>query len=94
MTLRDAVYERLFSLGKPFAVVGNCHGAFDSRKRHALFAKNGVELLVPNRRVAYIRDYKNQGIKTCPPFQSWYFCHKVLPRAIVFVDMEEAGNDG
>lgn len=43
---REAIYEKLYSMNVPFALVTNMNGLFDSKKRHQLFMDNGVELLV------------------------------------------------
>ena len=87
-SMRDKILTRLFSLGKPFAVVGNSVGAFDGKMRHRLFKEHGVELLVPSARTRFFSDYGRPEESQCrPPFQSWFFCHKVLPEKIVFCNM-------
>ena len=47
--------ERLFELRKPFAILLNSSGLFESRKRFSLFAENGIELLILRGRVKFTR---------------------------------------
>lgn len=81
---RDKVLERLFELRKPFAMLLNSSGLFDSRKRFSLFAENGIELLILRGRVKFTR--RSDGKANSPMFQSWYLCHGMLPKQIVFAD--------
>ena len=60
------VLDRLFDIGKPFA----------------MFKNNKFELLIPNKRVAYIE--KDSGLKNSPPYLSIYVCSKLLDKQIVF----------
>ncbi len=78
---REAVFERLFALGKPFAMLVNMAGIFDSKKRYSMFSTNPFEFMVFNGRVDYERpNYK----KTSPPYMSIYVCSRLLPNQIVF----------
>ena len=43
---------------------------------------NKFELLIPNKRVAYIE--KDSGLKNSPPYLSIYVCSKLLDKQIVF----------
>lgn len=79
---RNAIFERCYALGKPFALLSNYAGLFDSRKRFDLFRDNGVELFIIRGRTAYIR--RQDGFSASPMFQSIYVCHDVLPKQIVF----------
>ena len=47
-----------------------------------MFKNNEFELLIPNKRVAYIE--KDSGLKNSPPYLSIYVCSKVLDKQIVF----------
>ena len=81
---RDAVFEKLYSLDIPFAIVMNFNGLFDSRKRAALFRKHGVQLLVPEGRMK--SEHNARGYLTSPSFQSVYVCNGLLERQIIFTD--------
>jgi len=78
---REAVFERLFTLGKPFAMLVNMAGIFDSKKRFSMFAENPFEFLVFDRRVDYQRQ---DNKKTSPPYLSIYICSRLLPQQMVF----------
>ena len=81
---RDAIFEKLYQWGMPFALVLNFNGLFDSKKRSKLFREYGVEMLVPYGRMRFIQ--KDDGIKNSPNFQSVYVCNKLLKDQIVFSD--------
>ena len=77
---RDDVLRRLFEIGKPFAMLLSSLGIGEG-KRWEMFSKNGVQFLIPNRRVNYHNgEIQNKSVA----FQSWYVCHKFLPRDIIF----------
>lgn len=80
-SLRNEVLERLYALGKPFAILMNQTGIFDSRIRYDVFKKNGVELLVFRGRTCFTNAIT--GKSGTPAFQSLYVCHGVLPVSIV-----------
>ena len=81
---RDAIFQRLFELDVPFALVINFNGLFDSRRRADLFRKFGVELLVPRGRMKFFHQVRGQ--LNSPNFQSVYVCHRLLGSQIVFDD--------
>lgn len=81
---RDAIFEKLFSMNIPFALVMNFNGLFDSKKRARLFRDNGVELLIPFGRMKFFS--KDKGIMNSPNFQSIYVCNKLLDKQITFTD--------
>jgi hypothetical protein len=81
---RQAVLERLYKLGKPFAMLLNMNGIFDAKSRFELFKVGGVQMFVPNGRIKYFQDEGN--IKSSPNFQSIYVCRNLLPKDIVFAD--------
>jgi hypothetical protein len=86
-SLKDAVFERLFQSGVPFAMLlgstaGLCEGV-----RFDLFALYGVELLWLKPRVAFI-DQSGKAAKS-PPFQSCYVCRRVLPESVMFARMQK-----
>jgi hypothetical protein len=84
--LRDDIYKRLFEIGKPFAMLMNFSGIFDSKKRYGLFSKNGVQLLIPQGRTAFFTDYDNPVAIGTPAFQTVYVCWHLLAQDIIFAD--------
>ena len=81
------VLERLFKVGKPFAMLVGIVGLFESQKRFDMFKNNDFEILYMSRRVAYFKDYKDDKPSLNPPFSSVYVCHKILPKQIVFEEI-------
>ena len=80
-SIKDAVYQRLFRLNKPFAMLIGLNGLFDNSLRFSLFKERGIQLLVPNGRTKFI---DTQGARNSPPFQSVYVCHGLLPKQICY----------
>ena len=83
------VIERLFSLGKPFAMLVGCVGLFESQTRFDMFKSNSFEIMYLNRRVSFFKDYKDIKPELNPPFSSVYLCHNILPKQIVFEKIEK-----
>ena len=81
---RDAIFQRLYEMNVPFALVMNFNGLFDSKMRARLFRDNGVELLIPFGRMKF--EHQERGVSNKPNFQSVYVCHNLLCRQIVFDD--------
>lgn len=79
----------LFQLGKPFAMLIGVVGIFESQTRFNLFKNNEFEVLYFNSRIAYMEDYTSGICKAQPPFSSAYFCHKVLPKSMIFVEINK-----
>jgi len=86
-SLREKILMRLFELRKPFAMLINISGLFDSKVRFNLFKENQFEMLVFNRRIDYIKQDKNN--KSSPPFSSIYLCSQILPSKFVFEELEK-----
>lgn len=78
---KDAVLERLFKIGKPWAMLMNINGIFDSQKRFGLFREHGVQLFVVRGRIRFFGD---ENGKQAPPFQTIYVCWNLLPQTIMF----------
>lgn len=79
---KDAVFERLFALGKPWAMLVPANGLFDSKARFSMFSRHGIQMLVPDGRTKFIAP---DGGKTfAPPFQAVYACWNFLPETICF----------
>lgn len=80
---KTEVLDKLFKLGKPFAMLISVAGIFESQKRFDLFRTNRFEVMYFNRRVSFIKDSAG-NIGANPPFSSGYICHDILPQQIVF----------
>ena len=86
-SLRESILERLFKLEKPFAMLINISGLFDSRVRFNLFRNNPFEIMVFNKRVDYIKTEENNS---SPPFSSIYLCSRLLPQQFVFEEISKS----
>ena len=74
------VFERCLDFGKPFALLMSNLWLSDSSPSR-LFREKELQLLLFNRRIHY--DEKNRI-----PFGSSYFCHNLLPKQILFEELE------
>jgi hypothetical protein len=83
-SIKAEVFERLFSLNIPFAMLVGVVGLFESQKRFNMFKNNKIEVMYLNKRVSYFKDYSEQKPSLNPPFSSVYLCSNVLPSQIVF----------
>lgn len=83
-SLRNEVLERLYALGKPFAMLVNYSGLFDNRIRFKLFQENGVQLFVLYGRTKFYKRGTLPDSGLSPLFQSIYVCNKILPQDILF----------
>ncbi len=90
-SLREPILERLFKLGKPFAMLINISGLFDSKKRYGLFKNNPFEIMVFNKRIDYIKTEVNNS---SPPFSSIYICSSLLPSQFVFEELLKESKKG
>lgn len=88
-SLKTEVFEHLFKLGKPFAMLVGVVGLFESKKRFEMFRDNDFEIMYLNKRVAYFKSYEEQKPSLNPPFSSVYLCHNMLPKTIVFEEIEK-----
>ena len=50
---RQSVFEKLYELGKPFAMIINMNGLFDAKSRWQLFSEHKFELLIPKGRIKF-----------------------------------------
>ena len=85
-SLKNQVLARLYAIGKPFAMLINFQGIFDSQERFRLFRENRVEMLWLSPRVNYISaDGKLfRGV----PFQSGYLCSGICESPLEFEYLE------
>lgn len=86
-SMKADVLDRLFALGKPFAMLIGVVGLFESQRRFEMFRDNPFEIMYLNRRVAYFKDYADEKPSLNPPFSSVYLCSKMLPERIVFEEI-------
>ena len=83
-SLKNEVFEKLFLIGKPFAMLVGVVGLFESQRRFKMFVENDFEIMYMNKRVAYFKDYSEQKPSLNPPFSSVYLTSGVLPEKIIF----------
>lgn len=86
---KGEVLERLFKLGKPFAMLVGVVGLFESQKRFNMFKDNTFEIMYFNKRVSYFKSYEDLKPALNPPFSSVYVCSKMLPEQIVFEEINK-----
>ncbi len=86
-SLKNEVLEKLFALGKPFAMLLVLTGLFDSRRRYSMFSNNRFEILLFNARVDYLKC--QFGGRSASPYPSGYICHDILPSQIVFATLDK-----
>jgi len=80
-SLKDKFLERAYELNKPFCFLLPLT-ALEGVSRGELFRKHGVELLVLDRRVDFMKG------KSCWFNTSW-FCWRVLPEKLLFAKLEK-----
>lgn len=81
-SLKNEVLKRLYEIGRPFAMLINFQGIFDSRERFQMFKEHKVEMLWLSPRVNYMTEGRDslQGV----PFQSGYLCSGVCEKQLEF----------
>lgn len=80
--LKGKVIKRLYEIGKPFAMLINFQGIFDSKERFKMSRENRVEMLWLSPRISYIRG--NGKSENRAPFQSGYLCSGICERQLEF----------
>jgi len=88
-SLKGEVLSSLFERGIPFAMLVGVVGIFESQKRFHMFKDNIFEIMYLNKRVAYFKDFSEQKPSAHPPFSSVYVCHKMLPKQIIFEEIDK-----
>ena len=83
-SLKTEVLEKLFEIGKPFAMLLGVVGIFESQRRFNMFKDNDFEIMYMNLRVDYFKSYDELKPSKNPPFSSVYVCRDMLPDRIVF----------
>jgi hypothetical protein len=88
-SLKAEVFERLFQLNIPFAMLVGVVGIFESKNRFTMFKNNDFEIMYFNKRVSYFKSYSDPKPSLNPPFSSVYICKGLLPKQIVFELIEK-----
>lgn len=83
-SLKGQVFERLFQIGIPFAMLVGVVGLFESKARFEMFAANEFEIMWLSKRIAYFKSYEEQKPSLNPPFSSVWITKGVLPSKNVF----------
>jgi hypothetical protein len=83
-SLKAEVFERLFELKIPFAMLVGVVGLFESKRRFEMFRDNKFEIMYFDNRISYFKSYSDQKPSLNPPFSSVYICQGVLPNVVVF----------
>ena len=84
---KTEVFARLFKIGKPFAMLVGVVGLFENKKRFDLFKGNDFEILYFDKRVRFFDKQIDLSNMRQPPFSSVYLCSKILPKQIVFKEL-------
>lgn len=88
-SLKGEVFERLFQLNIPFAMLVGVVGLFESQKRFKMFREHDFEIMYLNRRVSYFKNYADQKPSLNPPFSSVYVCKGMSPKQIIFEEIQK-----
>ncbi|MDH4127267.1 MAG: hypothetical protein OEV44_00825 [Spirochaetota bacterium] len=80
---RNEILIKLYELEKPFAMLMNTNGLFDSSIRWNLFKSNNFCLIYLKGRVNYMKEYGLEE-KSSPPFQSAYITNGLSNNQIEF----------
>ena len=77
--------ERAISFGKPFALFLPLHALNDNGIPKLFFNNNiEIQLLIPNQRTEF-HNQPNNGIS----FKTIYYCNNLLPKQIIFTQMNK-----
>lgn len=88
-SLKADILDSLFNSKIPFAMLLGVVGIFESQRRFDLFKNNPFEIMYMNKRVSYFMDYNEQKPSKNPPFSSVYITSKILPKQIVFEEIDK-----
>lgn len=88
-SLKKEVFKKLFEIDIPFAMLVGVVGLFESQARFEMFRDNDFEMMYMNKRISYFKSYTDQKPSLNPPFSSVYLCHKMLPKQIIFEEINK-----
>jgi len=83
-SIKAEVFQKLFELERPFAMLVGVVGLFESKKRFEMFRDNKIEVMYFDKRISYFKSYDDQKPSLNPPFSSVFLCSNVLENVIVF----------
>lgn len=83
------MFERLFQLGIPFAMLVGVVGLFESQKRFEMFRDNEFEIMYFNKRISFLRAYTDEKPALNPPFSTVYITHNILPQPVMFEEIDK-----
>ena len=84
-SLKDEFLEKCYEYGKPFCMLLPIT-ALEGVERGKLYRKYGIGLLVLDRRCNFMNDVG----KKSNWFNTSWFCYKVLPRDLIFEQLEKS----
>ena len=84
-TNKRKIFERCLAFNKPFALLMSNTWLNDAAPKQ-LFMQKDLQLLMFDKRIQYD---KGGGV----PFGSSYYCHRLLPKQIVFEELAVCRND-
>ena len=87
-SIKTEVFKKLNELGIPYAMLVGSAGIFAAKARFEVF-KDGIEQMVFSSRIAFMTDYYSCELKAFPPFESSYICRGVLPKQLIFEDLNK-----
>lgn len=83
-SLKGKVFQRLFDLHLPFAMLVGVVGLFESQARFNMFKDEQFEIMWLSKRIAYFKSYAEQKPSLNPPFSSVWITKMLLPHGNVF----------
>jgi len=85
-SLKEKFLERCYELGKPFALLMPLT-ALESEKRHKLYRKYGIQLIIPNKRFNFETPSGNgSGSWFCT---AWFCGNINLPKDLNFTELDK-----
>ena len=91
-TIKDKFLERCYELGKPFALLMPLT-ALEGKKRQKLYDKYGIQLIIPNKRIKFLKYISNINkfiyLKNVWFATAWFTWGWGLEKDLNFVHMEE-----
>lgn len=80
-SLKDEFIKRCYEYGKPFCLLLPIT-SLEGIERGKMFRKNGIELLVLDKRI----DFNGKGKNW---FNTSWFCYKILPKQLMFEELQK-----
>ena len=87
---KTEVLERLFILGKPFAMLLGVVGLFESQRRFKMFQNNDWQIMYLNKRIAFFKSFLEQKPSLNPPFSSVYLSKGLFPKQVIFEEIKKS----